>query len=201
MGTARRLLRGAACAITFALAAGTASAQSPMPVGGISTQPVGHYEFCRSLPEACAPVRAHAPVELTRELWAQIVEINNHVNRSVIPRTDMELWGREEVWSFPVRNYGDCEDYALEKQRLLNAIGVPLSNLAITVVRQPNGDGHAVLTVSTHLGDFILDNLEPRVLDWTETEYRYLKRQSPKHMGMWVSIHDDRNILVGSVRD
>jgi len=76
---------------------------------------------------------------------------------------------------------------------------VPASNLLITVVRQPNGDGHAVLTVNTSMGDFVLDNLEPRVLTWTETEYTYLKRQSAKHAGMWVGVDDGRSVLVGSV--
>ena len=34
----------------------------------------------------------------------------------------------------------------------------------MTVARQPNGDGHAVLTVRTSIGEYMLDNLEPRVL-------------------------------------
>ena len=42
----------------------------------------------------------------------------------VTPRTDMEMWGREEVWSYP-EGIGDCEDYALEKRRQLMALGVP----------------------------------------------------------------------------
>ena len=67
------------------------------------------------------------------------------------------------------------------------------------MVRQPNGDGHAVLTVRTSHGDFILDNLEPRVLAWTDTEYTYLKRQSERNSGAWVAIDDDRNVAVGSV--
>ena len=139
-------------------------------------------------------------MELTRSLWKTIIDVNNAVNVAIEPRTDFEMWGVEELWSYPVNGYGDCEDYALEKRRLLVKAGIPIGNLAITVVRQPNGDGHAVLTVSTSMGDFILDNLEPRVLAWTETEYQFLKRQSPTHTGMWVSIDDGRNIAVGSVR-
>ena len=68
----------------------------------------------------------------------------------------------------------------------------------MTVVRQPNGDGHAVLTVRTSRGDFILDNLEPRVLAWTDTEYTYLKRQSERNSGAWVPINDGRAVAVGS---
>jgi predicted transglutaminase-like cysteine proteinase len=59
-----------------------------------------------------------------------------------------------------------------------------------------------VLTVHTSLGDFILDNLEPRVLAWTDTSYQYLKRQSETDSGEWVSIRDDRApaVAVGSVK-
>jgi predicted transglutaminase-like cysteine proteinase len=132
-------------------------------------------------------------------LWTKIVEVNNLVNTMITPRTDMEIWGVEEYWSYPVDGVGDCEDYALEKRRRLVQAGVPVSNLLITVVRQPNGDGHAVLTVNTNMGDFVLDNLEPRVMAWGETDYQFLKRQSARHAGMWVSIDDGRNVLVGSV--
>jgi predicted transglutaminase-like cysteine proteinase len=199
MGTKGRFALAAATAGMVIAGAATAFAQSMMPTGGLSTQPVGHYQFCQQYQDECTRTTNVRPVELTRPLWAKIVEINNLVNTSVTPRTDAELWGIEERWTYPVDGYGDCEDYALEKRRLLIKAGVPASNLLVTVVRQPNGDGHAVLTVSTHLGDFVLDNLEPRVLAWTETEYQFLKRQSAKHAGMWVSIQDGRNVLVGSV--
>lgn len=199
MGTRRGMLRTAIAAATFTAGLAGASAQSFMPTAGLSTQPVGHYEFCQRAPQECTKVKERRPVELTRALWATIVEVNNLVNTMVTPRTDAELWGVEEHWSYPVNGLGDCEDYVLEKRRRLIQAGVPASNLPITVVRQPNGDGHAVLTVSTSMGDFVLDNLEPRVLSWTETDYRFLKRQSPRHAGMWVSIDDGRNVLVGSV--
>jgi predicted transglutaminase-like cysteine proteinase len=173
-----------------------------MPTGNPTSQPIGHYEFCKKLPIECeerTPVEA--PIELTRQLWAEMIAINNGVNTRVIPRTDMEIWGKEEVWSYPGR-YGDCEDYALEKRRELMEKGVPAGDVLLTVVRQSNGDGHAVLTVHTSLGDFILDNLEPRVLAWTDTSYQYLKRQSETDSGEWVSIRDDRApaVAVGSVK-
>ena len=87
----------------------------------------------------------------------------------------------------------------LEKRRQLMRDGVPAGSVLITVVRQPNGDGHAVLTVRTSNGDYILDNLEPRILAWSDTEYTFLKRQSERNSGTWVAIDDDRNVAVGSV--
>ncbi|ESX05902.1 hypothetical protein X769_03830 [Mesorhizobium sp. LSJC268A00] len=182
---------------------GTAQAAGPayMHTGGRTTQPVGHYEFCQKLPQECAQrTPKQAPVELTRKLWAAIVDVNNSVNTRIVPRTDMEMWGKEEVWSYPDSGFGDCEDYALEKRRELMAIGVPAGNLLMTVARQQNGDGHAVLTVRTSLGEFILDNLESKVLSWTDTDYTYLKRQSDQNSGVWVTINDGRADAVASVR-
>jgi len=49
-----------------------------------------------------------------------------------------------------------------------------------------------VLTVRTDHGDFILDNLVGTVLDWRDTRYRYLKRQSTANAGKWVDIIDER---------
>ena len=192
--------------VTMVLAAvacgGAAKAdQAFMHTGGRTTQPIGHYDFCLREPDECRQKTVRKePVDLTRKLWSALVDVNNSVNVTVTPRTDGEIWGQEELWSYPT-NVGDCEDYVLEKRRQLMALGVPAGNLLVTVVRQPNGDGHAVLTVSTSLGDFILDNLETRVLAWNDTEYTYLKRQSERHSGVWVSVDDSRaSIAVGSVR-
>ena len=175
-----------------------ASAASQMRVSGLTTQPIGHYEFCLTYPAECQQRSSGGKVKLSRDLWSRIIQINDAVNVMVRPRTDQQMWGREEVWSYPVRE-GDCEDYALEKRRQLMAIGVPASSLLMTVVLQPNGDGHAVLTVATDLGDFVLDNLEGRILEWDATDYEYLKRQSIRNSGTWVQINDKRTSFVGSV--
>ncbi|PYE89667.1 transglutaminase-like cysteine peptidase [Phyllobacterium leguminum] len=171
-----------------------------MSAGERTTQPIGHYEFCKRFADECKVVsKADKPVTLTKELWSMVIEVNNQVNTQIEARTDTEMWGKPEVWSYPTQ-YGDCEDYALLKRKRLAGAGVPLGNLLITVVRQTNGDGHAVLTLRTDRGDFILDNLAPRVLVWNQTEYQYLKRQSARNAGVWVSIDDDRQILVGSIQ-
>ena len=50
------------------------------------------------------------------------------------------------------------------------------------------------------MGDFVLDNLDNKILAWQSTDYTYLKRQAVDNAGKWVGIVDDRNLLVGSVR-
>ncbi len=190
----------AALGFSLVSLAGAAQANPAMITGKRTTQPIGHYQLCQTEPQECAQRTSIArPTQLTRKLWETMISINNSVNTTVVPRTDEEMWGQEEVWSFP-DGVGDCEDYVLEKRRELMAVGVPAGSLLITVVRQPNGDGHAVLTVRTSNGDYILDNLEPRILAWQDTDYTYLKRQSERNSGAWVSINDGRAVAVGSVK-
>ena len=191
----------AAVIATSAWPQAAVAGESFMKIGGRTSQPVGHYEFCLREPDECRQrTAARAPLELTRKLWATIVEVNDRVNLAVTPLTDMEIWGQEELWSYPT-NVGDCEDYAIEKRRRLMLAGIPAGDLLLTVARQPNGEGHAVLTVRTSSGDFILDNLEARVLAWNESAYTFLKRQSSRNSGTWVAISDSRaTAAVGSVR-
>jgi len=169
-----------------------------MTVTGKTTQPIGHYEYCRRLPAECRVRSADTrPVKLTNKRWADLVEVNDLFNRTVAPVTDLEYYRVEEYWTMPDR-FGDCEDYVLAKRQQLINRGWPASSLLITVVRQANGDGHAVLTVRTDRADYVLDNLEEKVKPWSETSYHYLKRQSAQNSGAWVGIDDLRPTLVGS---
>ena len=106
--------------------------------------------------------------------------------------TDLEHWGVVERWSYPDDGYGDCEDYVLLKRRMLIQAGWPRQALLITVVRDKRGDGHAVLTVKTDKGEFILDNQHEEILLWSETSYRFVKRQSQTDPNVWVSLGDPR---------
>jgi predicted transglutaminase-like cysteine proteinase len=179
-------------------ALGTASAAG-MKVGGYTSQPIGHYEFCQRNPDECR-IRSEdpGPLRISQPLWRLIVEVNVAVNDMIRPMNDMEIYGTDEYWSYPL-DVGDCEDYVLEKRRQLNAAGIPLADLLITVVRKADGEGHAVLTVRTDRGDFVLDNLTDRVKPWKETDYWYLKRQASNHTGRWVTIDGLNNPFVGSV--
>ena len=175
-------------------------AASFMPGGEPTSRPIGHDVFCRKDPSDCSS-RDNNPqlLKLTNPVWDLLQDVNNSVNVMIQPATDIEMWGEPEVWSLPT-NKGDCEDYVLLKQKLLIEQGVPASDLLITVVRQRSGEGHAVLAVRTDRGDFILDNLEPRIKSWQKTDYRFLKRQSELNAFNWVSIEDDRQVIVSSIK-
>jgi predicted transglutaminase-like cysteine proteinase len=171
-----------------------------MTVTGRTSQPIGHYSYCQAFSADCnlRSVDTRA-VKLSRARWSELDKVNWLVNRSVQPVTDLEHYNAEEVWTFP-ESHGDCEDYVLLKRKMLMELGWPPSSVLITVVRQPNGDGHAVLTARTDRADYVLDNLDDRIMPWHETEYFFLKRQSVRDSGRWEAIEDSRSTLVGSVR-
>ena len=115
-----------------------------MVTTGATSQPIGHHEFCLRHGNECAPVAAASfePATLTQERWATLLEVNTTVNRRIMPLTDLQIHGVEEVWSYPV-NVGDCEDYVLLKRKMLMERGFGAEHLLITVVLQPDGLGHA----------------------------------------------------------
>jgi predicted transglutaminase-like cysteine proteinase len=161
--------------------------------GAAARAPIGWIEFCADLPIECKTItNAPRDVVMNNKSWTDLVRINKWVNETVKPMTDMDHWGVVEKWSYPDDGYGDCEDYALLKRRMLVDAGWPREALLMTVVREKNGNGHAVLTVKTDKGEFILDNQEEKVLLWSETSYRFVKRQSQNDQNRWVSLGDPR---------
>ncbi|MEM7069624.1 MAG: transglutaminase-like cysteine peptidase [Pseudomonadota bacterium] len=164
-----------------------------MTITGRTSQPIGHYNYCKEYRSDCQirSSKTEAP-KLTRKRWNDLVEINAFSNNTIAPYTDQEIYNTEEYWAYP-KSYGDCEDYVLMKRHMLMQRGWPPSSLLITVVRQPNGDGHAVLTVRTDKADYILDNLNGKIRPWNKTPYTYLKRQDERHSGRWASIQHKKS--------
>ena len=155
---------------------------------GRSLPPIGHVVFCNQFPTDCkqsGPKRVQ--VQLTAAKKEDLRSINTLVNRMVRPVSDMDLYGQIENWTYP-NGAGDCEDYVLLKQRLLIDRGWPVSSLLITVLRDENDEGHAVLTVRTSKGDFLLDNKRADIRTWNEAPYTFIKRQSGSNPKNWVSL-------------
>lgn len=174
--------------------AGTAQDQPLfIAVGGPTSAPIGWTQFCVEYDSACK-TKPTMPrdVVLSSQAWKDLVRVNHWVNANVRPITDLEHWGVVERWNYPDDGYGDCEDYALEKRRMLVDAGWPRESLLMTVVRDENGDGHAVLTVKTDKGEFILDNQRDDVLLWSDTGYRFVKRQSQSDPNVWLSLGEPR---------
>jgi predicted transglutaminase-like cysteine proteinase len=162
-------------------------------LGAPTRPPIGWVNFCVEYAPECdtKPLEAR-DVVLTPKAWRDLSEINKWVNESVWPITDMDHWGVIDRWNYPDDGYGDCEDYVLLKRKMLMRAAWPRQALLITVVRDHNGDGHAVLTVKTDKGEFILDNQSPEILLWSETGYRFVKRQSQTDPNAWIGLGDPR---------
>jgi predicted transglutaminase-like cysteine proteinase len=170
-----------------------------MRIYGPSQPPYGFVRFCESTPEACAPRGLdEARFQPTPERLSELDEVNRGVNHAIQPATDIELYGVSEYWTLPV-NKGDCEDYALLKQKLLIDRGWPTSALLMTVVRDEKGEGHAVLTARTAQGDFILDNKMDEVKLWNRSGYRFVSRQSYLDPRVWVSLDASEGIAPAAI--
>jgi predicted transglutaminase-like cysteine proteinase len=189
-----------AAIVAMSTSAMPASQNGPsMVTGSVTSQPIGHYDFCQRYRTECGANRDLMPVKMTSDNWATVEQVNRYVNKTITPATDMEVYGREEYWAYPV-TAGDCEDFALLKRRILIQRGFSPSNLLMTVVRKPDGEGHAILTLRTAEGDYELDNLEDDVKVWYQTPYSYIKRQASYNSGRWVTIENGRDIVVGALK-
>jgi predicted transglutaminase-like cysteine proteinase len=160
-------------------------------VGGRTSIPYGWLDFCGRRPEECdVPVLPQADLKLTPENWAYLDRINREVNGYIVPVSNLEHWGTmKDHWDYPVDGKGDCKIYALYKRKLLLDAGFPRQVLLMTIVRDLHNEGHAILTVKTDRGDFVLDNLVDEVRPWDATGYNFLKRQSQQNPNIWLSIN------------
>jgi predicted transglutaminase-like cysteine proteinase len=181
-------------AFVFASVMSTAAftATSPVfaPEFGKSLPPVGFVKFCVSNPGECKNVgRRVKRMDLTPTAWNALFNVNAEVNKDIAPVSDEDQYGVPELWTYPV-SAGDCEDYLLLKKRDLERMGYDAGALLITVVLDEKNEGHAVLTVATDRGDFVLDNRRNDILLWTDTGYTFLKRQSQQDPRAWVALTD-----------
>ncbi len=160
-------------------------------LGPETSVPYGWLDFCHRYRGECAADAAGPhDIDLTAKAYKDIQRVNAHVNHAIEPVSDMDHWGVVDRWDYPTDGKGDCEDYALMKRRLLVELGYPRAALLMTVVKEKNGDGHAILTVKTSRGEFVLDNMNDAVRPWTNTPYRFVKRQSQLDQNVWVVIDD-----------
>jgi predicted transglutaminase-like cysteine proteinase len=209
-GRFKQSLKSVCTAACLAVLAGTAftaaNAATIEParfvaVGAATRAPIGWVEFCVEHKAECATKPSQArDVVLTPKAWTDLIRVNAYVNEQIKPLTDLEHWGVVERWDYAADGYGDCEDYVLVKRRMLMKAGWPREALLITVVRDKKGEGHAVLTVKTDKGEYVLDNQETEILLWSKTGYRFVKRQSQTDQNAWISLGEPRAPVAVSAR-
>ena len=121
----------------------------------------GAVEFCdgnwrtwRSLVEAAGSL---SPI-------AQLSAVNQGVNRLMRYTEDRIAYGVGDYWArleeTVARGEGDCEDFATAKMWVLAALGVPLEQMQLILLRDKwRNEPHAVLAVHLNGRAYILDNL------------------------------------------
>ena len=166
---------------------------------GKTLPPIGYVQFCATNQDECKTKGGKTDkLSMTPARWNLLYQVNTYVNHKIAPVSDQDLYGEPERWAYPT-DAGDCEDYVLLKKRFLQGLGFAVDALLITVVLDENGDGHAVLSVTTDGGDFVLDNRRNDVLRWNETNYKFLKRQSQSDPLQWVALEKDETISSGYI--
>ena len=160
------------------------------PHGGPAKPPSGYAGFCGRFPDQCtAPRGAAHEVDLTDDVWNMLEEVNANINAAIIPEDDSVHYGTQEYWTIPTDGFGDCEDYVVAKRQALIRLGLPEPALRITVVFTPHFVRHAVLTVATDKGDYVLDNLRGEIVTGEKTGYAFVERQDPASPSGWKRSH------------
>jgi len=101
---------------------------------------------------------------------AMLGAVNAWANARIRYVEDKDLYGQADYWAAAPqtlkRGAGDCEDIAIVKMQALAALGVPQSDMYLTIARDTvrNAD-HAMLVVKLDGRHWLLDNAVDRVLD------------------------------------
>lgn len=152
--------------------------------------PSGFLAFCDRNPGECRIPRGQPDkIAFTPELWASLEKVNIAVNNAVRPLDDSEHYGITEFWTVPADGEGDCEDYVLAKRKMLTLLGLAAPALRITVAFNKRMERHAVLTVVTDRGDYVLDNLQDQILPPDQVGYVWVERQDSASRTGWVALN------------
>ena len=173
---------------------------SPIADGMTAAPPPGFVGFCMHSPDACTNRGAPAVTKVVVDdrMAATLVAVNDHVNDAIVYESDVTHYGAANQWTLHTQGgRGDCKDYALAKREALRAAGLPDQALRIAIVRTPQDELHAVLTVDTDKGVLVMDSLTPEIRPWSDTRYLWLERQSSENPLKWVSLASSGNNMDG----
>lgn len=149
---------------------------------GRATAPKPWLSYIDRRPALAAP--PPEVIQVTERSSRDIREVNLEVNGKYVWIADRrEHWDHTMLRRKNGRRGDDCENFALLKRKLLHRRGYPLGALRLAVCYAPQRTsrtgmaGHAVLCVCTDRGDYILDNLYPRLVKrWDTLPYQWISR-------------------------
>lgn len=173
---------------------------TPMAAGTLERDPPpGFIGFCVRFADQCVSSATEPDkVALDAKIWTLANSVNADWNSSIWPEHDKQHYDRTEFWTIPTDGYGDCKDYALAKRKQLASLGLPMKALRVAIVLTRQNERHAVLTLATDKGDYVLDNLTDEILPWYETRYQWIARQDPRDDLAWVAF-DGRGAQMASL--
>ena len=156
--------------------------------------PSGYVAFCLRNSDQCdLPKNGLTVTQLNVQSYALLTRINRTTNASITPQDDVQHYGPSDYWTIVTDGYGDCEDYALTKRKALLDAGLPAAALRLAVVITSSQERHAILTIATDRGDFVMDNFSDEVRPWTDVNYKWLERQDPKTPWRWDMLSADNS--------
>lgn len=129
--------------------------------------------------------------------------VNRSVNARVIQLTDIQMFGRGELWrrsGIEKGARGDCEDLAIEKRLQLIEQGFPADRLFFAVVYQTQVGLHTILVARLADGDYVLDSRTPYVERWSSVPYSWVSIQDPRNIMNWHMLDRGRPELVDNNR-
>jgi predicted transglutaminase-like cysteine proteinase len=154
-----------------------------------SLAPMAHTRFCLAYQDQCKvrkTVFRGGPIKLTAERRAELITVNDEVNRAITPEPNLKGLAGER-WLIAPKS-GECHDYAVSKRQELLARGWPARALLLSEVVTNWGKHHLVLVVRTTAGDVVADSLDAEIRTWTKTFYQWVRIQSPDNPLFWATV-------------
>jgi predicted transglutaminase-like cysteine proteinase len=95
-------------------------------VGGSTLMPIGWKQFCATYVTECETTPS-APRDIVLDAKARsyLKRVNELVNHTIQPMTDMDHYGMIQWWRYPDDGIGACHSYALLKRQMLIQAGWP----------------------------------------------------------------------------
>jgi predicted transglutaminase-like cysteine proteinase len=124
--------------------------------------------------------------------------VHRQVNGQVRQRTDMQIFGKAELWQrsgMGKTARGDCEDLAIEKRLRLMASGFPADRMFFAVVYHQTLGLHVVLMARLDDGDYALDSRSPYVQPWRALPYSVVSIQDATDPARWFTPGRPRLVL------
>lgn len=117
-------------------------------------------------------------------------KVQTLVNNTTVYETDLDQYHQVEMWE-EAGKYGDCEDFAIKKLRMLLKMGWPIAKLRLAICwvgEKAPDTGHAVLLAELDNRIYVLDNRYDWVYEPTENpEYVWNSCQRIGGVKEWVT--------------